>query len=438
MTWPVPSTPGPSSDEGRQPRAPGLPDEGDRRLPPHPGHRFRGRHRPVRTGPGLSRPGVGSARQRRRRPTPDQTRRPTGDRPGRTAEARRGRSPGPTRRAGRPSPSRRRGASGCATSPGTWTDPGRGTSRGWSPCTTSSRSSARPGMPRPIPRRPRGPGPRPGGDAPSPAQGAQAGRDGRGPGVRRGPEETPRPTRTPSRSSSIRCIAPVPRGSIGPHRRWPPRSRRRPARRARRPGHAPHPHPLPRRTDNETNRDRTRRGPRGRLGPARWPSRVAAPRRRRKTVAAPKAPVASARASSRGRSPTSSSWTSPRRPASAFRHDNGALGEKLLPETMGAGVAFLDYDRDGDQDLFFVNSSYWPKPRGPAARRPRRSIATTARGTSRTSPRPRGWTRRSTARAWRSATTTTTATRTSTSRPSAAATCSATTARGISRTSPSR
>ena len=28
---------------------------------------------------------------------------------------------------------------------------------------------------------------------------------------------------------------------------------------------------------------------------------------------------------------------------------------------MGAGVAFLDYDGDGDQDLFFVNSSYWPR-----------------------------------------------------------------------------
>jgi hypothetical protein len=43
-----------------------------------------------------------------------------------------------------------------------------------------------------------------------------------------------------------------------------------------------------------------------------------------------------------------------------FRHENGAAGEKLLPETMGGGCAFLDYDGDGDQDLLFVNSSRWP------------------------------------------------------------------------------
>jgi enediyne biosynthesis protein E4 len=44
----------------------------------------------------------------------------------------------------------------------------------------------------------------------------------------------------------------------------------------------------------------------------------------------------------------------------SFRHTNGAFGKKYLPETMGAGVAVLDYDGDGAQDLFFVNSTRWP------------------------------------------------------------------------------
>src|SRR6267154_6520254 len=43
-----------------------------------------------------------------------------------------------------------------------------------------------------------------------------------------------------------------------------------------------------------------------------------------------------------------------------FIHNNGAYGEKLLPETMGGGVAFLDYDNDGFQDLLLINSTYWP------------------------------------------------------------------------------
>jgi enediyne biosynthesis protein E4 len=43
-----------------------------------------------------------------------------------------------------------------------------------------------------------------------------------------------------------------------------------------------------------------------------------------------------------------------------FRHVNGSFGRKLLPETMGGGVAFLDFDNDGKQDLLFVNSCYWP------------------------------------------------------------------------------
>jgi enediyne biosynthesis protein E4 len=43
-----------------------------------------------------------------------------------------------------------------------------------------------------------------------------------------------------------------------------------------------------------------------------------------------------------------------------FRHRNGAQGEKFLPETMGGGCAFLDFDNDGDQDILFVNSGDWP------------------------------------------------------------------------------
>ncbi len=43
-----------------------------------------------------------------------------------------------------------------------------------------------------------------------------------------------------------------------------------------------------------------------------------------------------------------------------FVHVNGATGEKLLPESLGGGAAFLDYDADGDQDLLFINSNYWP------------------------------------------------------------------------------
>src|SRR5262245_9604974 len=43
-----------------------------------------------------------------------------------------------------------------------------------------------------------------------------------------------------------------------------------------------------------------------------------------------------------------------------FVHVSGATGRKLLPETMGSGVAVLDYDRDGRPDLFFVNSRPWP------------------------------------------------------------------------------
>jgi hypothetical protein len=52
-----------------------------------------------------------------------------------------------------------------------------------------------------------------------------------------------------------------------------------------------------------------------------------------------------------------------------FIHESGAYGDKLLPETMGGGCAFLDYDSDGDQDILFVNSQRWPwDPRETAGR----------------------------------------------------------------------
>jgi hypothetical protein len=43
-----------------------------------------------------------------------------------------------------------------------------------------------------------------------------------------------------------------------------------------------------------------------------------------------------------------------------FKHNNGAFGKKYLPETMGSGVCFLDYDNDGWQDILLINSMDWP------------------------------------------------------------------------------
>jgi enediyne biosynthesis protein E4 len=43
-----------------------------------------------------------------------------------------------------------------------------------------------------------------------------------------------------------------------------------------------------------------------------------------------------------------------------FRHHSGAYGGKLLPETLGSGCAFLDYDGDGWQDVLLIDGMDWP------------------------------------------------------------------------------
>jgi hypothetical protein len=43
-----------------------------------------------------------------------------------------------------------------------------------------------------------------------------------------------------------------------------------------------------------------------------------------------------------------------------FTHNNGAFGKKWLPETMGPGCAFIDYDNDGYPDILLINGEDFP------------------------------------------------------------------------------
>ncbi|MDP6778787.1 MAG: CRTAC1 family protein, partial [Candidatus Latescibacteria bacterium] len=40
-----------------------------------------------------------------------------------------------------------------------------------------------------------------------------------------------------------------------------------------------------------------------------------------------------------------------------FRHDNGASGRRYMPESMGSGCGFLDYDDDGDPDILLLSNT---------------------------------------------------------------------------------
>jgi hypothetical protein len=51
-----------------------------------------------------------------------------------------------------------------------------------------------------------------------------------------------------------------------------------------------------------------------------------------------------------------------------FKHNNGGFGRKLLPETLGSGGAFFDYDNDGWLDILLINGMDW-KPSANAARK---------------------------------------------------------------------
>jgi enediyne biosynthesis protein E4 len=54
-----------------------------------------------------------------------------------------------------------------------------------------------------------------------------------------------------------------------------------------------------------------------------------------------------------------------------FKHVNGGRGSKRMPETVGSGLAFLDYDNDGQLDLLVINSTTWTDDPNPIKTTPK-------------------------------------------------------------------
>jgi hypothetical protein len=80
----------------------------------------------------------------------------------------------------------------------------------------------------------------------------------------------------------------------------------------------------------------------------------------RRTPALPPAPLPVRSSTASSPTPGVSFIDITRAAGITFEHQNGAEGQKLLPETMGGGVAFFDYNNDGRPDLLFVDSRPWP------------------------------------------------------------------------------
>lgn len=77
-----------------------------------------------------------------------------------------------------------------------------------------------------------------------------------------------------------------------------------------------------------------------------------------------------------------------------FVHDRGASAAKHLPETMGAGLSWLDYDGDGWLDLYVVQSAAFPP--GPGPRSPDRLFRNRGDGTFEDASARAGTSRRAT------------------------------------------